>query len=317
MSENIENSNNAEELGKKENNPISVRIDATYKEMFEELVKGKDISKKALLESMILNYVESDQSKKRNSNIDFSHEIALISGSINEILSTFKSMAAKAQDTLGSHKDFYDQQLQNLNIKIQTLENKNSQLEERNKLLEAANNGYNLEKEKLEKVIDETEAKIKLDERENRNLNSKITELLEQINILRRIERENAILRSENQELTNEINKLKSSLEEKFLENESLRRKLDVVNSEISEMMNKETEAIADIELRLKKEVEIEKKSVILQMQIQYNDLQAENIKNLGVINQKSEEINALKRNIEIMEKDIENLQSIIKSKKY
>ncbi len=315
MSENIENSNNSEALDKKENNPISVRIDAAYKEMFEELVKGKDTSKKALLESMILNYVESDQNKKRNSNIDFSYEIALISGSINEILNTFKSMAAKAQDTIGSHKDFYDQQLQNLNVKVQAHESKNSQLEERNKLLEAANNGYNLEKEKLEKLINETEAKIKSDEKENRNLNSKVTELLEQINILRRVERENAILKSENQELTNEINKLKSSVEEKFLENESLRRKLDVVNSEICEHRNKETEAIADMELRLKKEIEIEKKSVILQMQIQYNDLQSENIKNLGIINQKSEEINTLKRNIEIMEKDIENLQGIIKSK--
>lgn len=315
MSENIENSNNSEAVDKKENNPISVRIDAAYKEMFEELVKGKDISKKALLESMILDYVESDQNKKRNSTIDFSYEIALISGSINEILSTFKSMAAKAQDTIGSHKGFYDQQLQNLNVKVQAHESKNSQLEERNKLLEAASNGYNLEKEKLEKLINETEAKIKSDEKENRNLNSKITELLEQINILRRVERENVILRSENQELTNEISKLKSSMEEKFLENESLRRKLDVVNSEICDHKNKETEAIADMELRLKKEIEIEKKSVILQMQIQYNDLQSENIKNLRIINQKSEEINTLKRNIEIMEKDIESLQSIIKSK--
>jgi len=63
-------------------------------------------------------------------------------------------------------------------------------------------------------------------------------------------------------------------------------------------MKIKKAEEFKELELVIRKEAEVDKKMEILKLQLQYNDLQAENIKNLGIINKQLEEITQLKNRL-------------------
>lgn len=299
MNENIEKTDQADVENKKDNNPLSVRVDPYYKEIFEDLIKQKGIPKKVLLETMISSYVESGREDEREANISFVNEINLIAGNFNEIMNIFKAMAAKSQDTIGSQKSFYEQKIKNLETRIQMLETDCSGFEEKNRLLETTCNNLVLEKEKLEKTIYDLNEVDASGEKEISSYIRKNAELLEQINILQKAEKESVLLKGEFEKGKNEIKALKSSLDEKISENEKLHKKISEAEESIMEMKNKKAEEFKELELVIRKEADIDKKMEILKLQLQYNELQAENLKNLGIINKQLEEVTELKLRLE------------------
>jgi len=277
------------------NNPLSVRVDPYYKEVFENLIKQKGVPKKVLLETMISSYVEIGNENERESNISFTNEVNLIACNLNEILSIFKAMTTKSQDTVGSQKSFYEQKTKNLETKVQMLENSNTELFEKNKLLEIAYNGIQLEKEKLEKNARSLDDMEVIGEREISAYIRKNAELLEQINSLQKVEKDNALLKGQLEKIINENKILKTSLEDKIFENDKL-KKIKLHTEELmTEIKNRKKEEFKELELLIRKEADIDKKMEILHLQLQYNTLQAENLKNLEIINRKSEEITMLK----------------------
>ncbi|MEN8907061.1 MAG: hypothetical protein ABF289_13965 [Clostridiales bacterium] len=294
--------NNENELSKtsnkKDNNPLSVRVDPYYKEVFENLIKKKKVPKKVLLETMISSYVDVGNESERESNISFSNEINLIAGNLNEIMSIFKTMTTKSQDTVGSQKSFYEQKIKNLETKLKMFENSNIEISEKFKLLELAYNNINSDKEKLEKKtknLDEIEV---ISERKISVYIRKNAELLEQINSLRKIEKENALLNGKLEKIINENKILKTSLEDKIFESDRLKKIKISMEESMNEIKNRKEEEFKELELLIRKEADIDKKMEILHLQIKYNKLQAENIKNLEIINKKSKEISRLKLKI-------------------
>ena len=298
MNENIEKTDMAEVENKKDNNPLSVRVDPYYKDMFEDLIKQKGIPKKVLMETMISSYIESGHDNEREANISFVNEINLIAGNFNQIMNIFKTMTSKSQDTIGSQKSFYEQKIKNLETKMQMLEVDYKGIEDKNKLLEVAADNFKLEKEKLEKAIHDLNEVDTSSEKEISKYLRKNAELLEQINGLQKVEKESVLQKGEFEKSKNEIKLLKSALDDKINENEKLHKKISNAEESITEMKIKKAEEFKELELVIRKEAEVDKKMEILKLQLQYNDLQAENIKNLGIINKQLEEITQLKNRL-------------------
>lgn len=280
------------------NNPLSVRVDTQYKDIFNNLIKEKGISKKQLMESMIFSYLQDDTKKSREENISFSNEISLISNSLNDIFSIFKTVSAKSQDTIGSMKDFHEQEIKNLKTRIETFEISLSQAEEKNRTIEVANNSYAMEKESLLKTIDECKQKITYDEAEISKVNKKNQELLEQINTLRLIEKTNHTLSAENEKLNSDISSYSNVLKDKNFEIEALSKKIQYMEETIKEFKEHKSDEIKEIEQKILKEADLDKKMELLQMQSRINELQVENAKSIGIINQKAEEILILKNEL-------------------
>lgn len=299
MNVNIEKNDQADVENKKDNNPLSVRVDPYYKDIFEDLIKQKGIPKKVLMETMISSYVESGREDEREANISFVNEINLIAGNFNEIMNIFKTMATKSQDTIGSQKSFYEQKIKNLETNMQMLETEYKRIDEKNRLLEVTGINLKLENEKLEKAIHDLNEVDTSSEREISAYLRKNAELLEQINSLQKVEKESVILKGEFEKGKNEIKVLKSSLEDKISENEKLYKKISNAEESIMEMKNKKAEEFKELELVIRKDAEVDKKMEILKLQLQYNELQAENLKNLGTINKQLEEITGLKIRLE------------------
>jgi len=295
MDDNNEKHNNIVEENKKDNNPLSVRVDPYYKEMFEELIKHKGIPKKTLLEAMISSYIESSREDGRESNISFVNEINLIAGNFNEIMNVFKTMATKSQDTIGSQKSFYEQKIKNQDAAIQTLENNVAALESKVKVLELDNNSNRADKEKLEKVIQNLNDADISSEKDLTVYIKKNAELLEKLSTLQNQEKDNIILKAEIEKARTEAKELKSSLGDITYENKKLLKKISNFDEEMIEIKNKKADEFREFENVTRKQADVDKKLEILNLQLQYNGLQAENLKNLGIINKQVEEINELK----------------------
>lgn len=298
MDENNEKSQNSDDLIINNNNPLSVRVDNQYKEIFNILIKEKGFSKKQLLENMITSYAQNDTQKHREENINFANEINLISSSLNDILNVFTTITVKSQDTIGSIKSFYEQKFENMKVEIETLKNNLSVLQEKNNILELANNGLSLEKEKLMSTIEEFQQKDAANKSEINTLNKRNLELLEQINVLRSTETENHVLKSETDKLSEEIDRLNKILKDKDFENDLLNKKVTRLHEDINEINNKRAEELKEFESKIRLDAELNKKAELIKLQSDYNELQIKNIENLGKINKMQEEIFLLKTNV-------------------
>lgn len=298
MDENNEKTQDSDELKMNNNNPLSVRVDNQYKEIFNILIKEKGLSKKQLLENMITSYAQNDAQKHREENINFTNEINLISSSLDDILNVFTTITVKSQDTMGSIKSFYEQKFQNMNIEIETLKNNLSGLQEKNSVLELANNGLSLEKEKLMSTIEEFQQKDVSCKNEINSLNKRNLELLEQINVLRSTETENHVLKSETDKLSKETDRLNKILNDKEFENDLLNKKVTRLHDDINELKSKKTEELKEFESKIKLDAELDKKAELIKLQSDYNELQIKNIENLGKINKMQEEIFLLKTKV-------------------
>lgn len=299
MDENNEKNSNFTEESKKDNNPLSVRVDPYYKEMFEELIKQKGIPKKTLLEAMISSYVESSRDNERESNISFANEINLIAGNFSEIMNVFKAMAIKSQDTIATQKSFYEQKLKNQDATIQMLENNGVLLEKKIKELGLENNNNKADREKLEKAIQDINAAGTSNEKDVAVYIKKNADLLEKLSILQNQERDNVILKSEIEKAKTETKALKASLEDITYENKKLLKKISDMDESMIEMKNKKADEMKEFEAVIRKQAEVDKKLEVLNLQLKYNELQAENLKNLGIMNKQAEEITELKIRLE------------------
>lgn len=299
MDDNNEKNRNITEESKKDNNPLSVRVDPYYKEKFEELIKQKGIPKKALIEAMISSYIETEREGERESNISFANEINLLAGNFNEIMNVFKAMAAKSQDTIGTQKSFYEQKLKNQDVTIQMLENSSISLEKKVKELELENNSNKSYREKLEKTIHDLDTAGASNEKDVAVYVKKNADLLEKLSILQNQERDNVILKTEIEKAKVETKAMKSSLEDVTYENKKLLKKISDMNESITEMKNKKADELKEFEAVIRKQAEVDKKLEVLKVQLQYNELQAENLKNLRTINKQAEEITQLRVRLE------------------
>lgn len=297
MDDNNEKNSIVEE-NKKDSNPLSVRVDPYYKEMFEDLIRQKGVPKKTLLESMISSYIESNHGDERESNISFVNEINLIAGNFNEILNIFKTMAAKSQDTVGSQKSFYEQKSKNQEATIQKLEMNVNSLELTVKELELENNSLKLEKDKLERTIQGLNLSENSNEKDLAVYIRKNANLLEKISVLQNQEKDNVILKAEIEKANAETKMLKASIEELSYENKRLLKKVSDSDESIIEMKNNKAKEFKELEAVITKQAEVDKKLEVLKLQHQYNELQVENIKNLGTINKQSEQIAELKNKL-------------------
>lgn len=288
-----------DENSKKDNNPLSVRVDPHYKEVFEDLIKKKNVPKKTLLEAMITSYVDNGLEDERESNISFANEINLIAGNFNEIMNTFKTMATKSQDTIASQKSFFEQKIKNIETRLQMFENDNTALKERNNLLELLNNNHKIDKEKLEKSINDLNELDTSCEKEISVYIRKNAELLEQINILQKEEKVNVLQKTEIENAKKEIKVLRDSLEDKDNQIAKLRKNISDLQESISEGKNKKADEFKEFEVLIRREADVDKKLEILKMQQQYNELQAECLRNLTIINKKTEDIADLKLKLE------------------
>lgn len=298
MDENNEKAQNSDDLIINNNNPLSVRVDNQYKEIFNILIKEKGFSKKQLLENMITSYAQNDTQKHREENINFTNEINLISSSLDDVLNVFNTITVKSQDTIGSIKSFYEQKFENMKVEIETLKNNLSVLQEKNNILELANNGLSLEKEKLMSTIEEFQQKDAASKSEINTLNKRNLDLLEQINVLRSTETENHVLRSETDKLSKEIDRLNKILKDKDFENDLLNKKVTRLHEDINEINNKRTEELKEFESKIRLDAELDKKAELIKLQSDYNELQIKNIENLGKINKMQEEIFCLKSKV-------------------
>ncbi|EGD47517.1 hypothetical protein Cpap_1708 [Ruminiclostridium papyrosolvens DSM 2782] len=298
MNENNEKVQNSDDLIINNNNPLSVRVDNQYKEIFNILIKEKGFTKKQLLENMITSYAQNDTQKHREENINFANEINLISSSLNDILNVFTTITVKSQDTIGSIKSFYEQKFENMKVEIETLKNNLSVLQEKNNILELANNGLSLEKEKLMSTIEEFQQKDAASKNEINSLNKRNLDLLEQINVLRSTETENHVLKSETDKLSKEIDRLNKILKDKDFENDLLNKKVTQLHEDLNELNNKRTEELKEFESKIKLDAELNKKAELIKLQSDYNELQIKNIENLGKINKMQEEIFCLKSKV-------------------
>ena len=204
-------------------------------------------------------------------------------------------MAIKSQDTIGSQKSFYEQKNRNADTAIQILEDKIAILEEKNKSLEIENDSNKANREKLKKAIRELSESGNSSEKEISGYIRKNAELLEKINILQKEEKDNMMLRADFDTTKDELKMLRSSLKDKNYENEKLSKKIKDLEESMIEAKTKRADEFKELELLIKKELEVDKKMEMLRMQLQFNELQSENLKNLGVINKQSEEIAELK----------------------
>jgi phage host-nuclease inhibitor protein Gam len=295
------------EIEDKKETPLSVRVDSYYKDMFLELSEQPGYNRKRLLESMISSYIRKAKDENRHNNLNLEHEISLISGSLDDILRVFKTVSVKAQDTIGSNRSFYEQQIENLKKNIEALELKIQGIEEERKRLLLQNK--------------DMELNIRDTGEENRKLSGKITNLQEELTKskdayaavlnevynLRRIDGENVRLVSENKELLGQIEKSKDIINKKEKnaerqnydyemlelkknqEIEFLKGEIEAFKNQIANMRKNKDDELKEAEKLIRKEVELKKEAEILQLRQEYNNLQMQYIKDIGVVKSNKE----------------------------
>lgn len=304
------------EENKKKDNPLSVRVDSDLKEKFDALTEGKGLTKKTMMEHLILSYIKQEEDNEREDVLHFKSEVNLISTSLNDILSIIEKMVSKSQNTVISQKENYEQQIKNLNNQLNTYKEKIEELENKYDLFEAAQEGYEAKKVEMDEEIHNLQQKLNEERKYCDEANHKHRVLLEQLNDLRGIERQNESLNNDRKELNQEKKKLENSIKGKEDEINSLVRRLQLVSEEKDNTIkileqrleafnhsliekNKFLEQEKDeIESNIRKELELEAKETQLQFQTQYNELQIKNMENMKLILEKDTIIQELRKEL-------------------
>jgi predicted RNase H-like nuclease (RuvC/YqgF family) len=286
----------------KKETPLSVRVDSYYKDLFLELSEQPGYNRKRLLENMISSYIRKGRAEERQNSLNLENEISLISGSLDDILKVFKTISIKAQDTISSNKGLHDQQIENMKKNIGALEIKIQGLEEERKDLKLQNK--------------ELQLNIKDTSEENKRLNDKFTYLYEEftktkdahgvvlneVYNLRRIEGENFKIVSENKELLANIEDLKRIINRKEKDTEKLRyeyemlelkrnkeiellkAQIDGLSGQIADAQKSKQNEFKELEVMIRKEIELKYEKEILELKRGFNDLQMKYIKDIGAL---------------------------------
>jgi DNA repair exonuclease SbcCD ATPase subunit len=286
----------------KKETPLSVRVDAYYKDLFLELSEQPGYNRKRLLENMISTYISKGREESRQSNLNLEHEISLIAGSLEDILKNFKIISMKAQDTIGSNKNLHLQQMENLKRDMETLEVKLEGLEKEGKELKLNNKELQLNiKNVMEENIKLKEKTVLL-QKEEKDAKDAHAAILNEVYNLRRIEGENIKLLSQNKELSAKIEDLRKTIGKKDKEMEklsydyemfelkkskeinSLQSEIDSLSNKISNLKNNSQDEHKKSEALIRRELQLQKEAEILELKHKYNDLQMKYIEDIGIL---------------------------------
>lgn len=231
--------------------PLPIRATSHYKDEFRKL-SSKFSSQKLFFEALIDYYIAGETEKNREKKISFEDEIGLISYNLEKILTTFKNIATKSQDTIGSVESNYEQKLKNLNSDIETanlkynnLLKENLALKEKADLLSEANKGYSTQSEKQLENIHLLEEKIK-------DIKSKNSDLMDELHELRNIEKQNIILTNEKSDLMKKIKDGNTEIESIInLKDSEIQRLAKLVDIQKSDLANS-SEKISQLNLEIK-----------------------------------------------------------------
>ncbi|MBL4934846.1 hypothetical protein JK636_03640 [Clostridium sp. YIM B02515] len=290
---------NNETQDNKKDSPLSVRVEQYYKELFLELSEKPGYNRKRLLENMISTYISKEREDNRQSNLNLEHEISLISSSLNDILGVFKTISTKAQDTIGSDRSFYEQQIENYKKEIESYKMKFESEEVQIKELKLQNNELELVINKLNEENKKLEDKNKYLQQDADKAKDAHAAVLKDVYSLRGLEVENLRRTAENKELSAQIEAIKAIVNDKEKEIEKLKynynaledksdKKSELLEMQIEEMakqidrMRKDKEAdIKELEELLRKEFQVRKETEILELKSEYNKLQLRYIKDM------------------------------------
>lgn len=323
MSGEIDN-NNEENMLKddsKKEHPLSVRVGHYYKDIFNELSNRPGYNKKNLLETMIYQYVKREEATDRRNYLNLDHEISLITQSLDDVLRIFKTLSVKAQDTIGSNKTYYEQQVENLNTKIKTMENQVLSAEDEKNRLDVQSKSIELKYDKLSDEKKKLEEKLEKLEVELRDTKEEKSKVLNEVYNLRNIQGENIELNSKNSKLLEEIERIKDIVHKADKQIADLKDNLET----LEKRKQNEIETLA---LKNKNEVDaLENKLTLLNdqlrnIQVENNDLNSkkdkllEDLENLkGIVHESDKQITNLKDSLETLEKKKQNEVDALQSK--
>jgi len=130
-----------------------VRPDDYLLEKFKDIAKEKDISQSEMFNRIFYYYLNGDREKKQEQALNLDSEINLISKDMENMLSHFKNMASKAQDTLISLRSNTEQTEKNLLLDIDTAAKKEEEYKKRNDELELFNSTFSKIKDDLSEQV--------------------------------------------------------------------------------------------------------------------------------------------------------------------
>jgi chromosome segregation ATPase len=296
----VELKNEIESEDNKKETPLSVRVDSYYKDLFLEYSEQPGFSRKRLMENMISTYISRGKEENRQSNLNLEHEISLIAGSLEDILKTFKTISAKAQDTIGSNKNLHHQQMENLRKNQETLELKLEGFEKEGKELKLHNKELQLNIKNLEEENVKLKDRTVLLQREAKEAKEAHAAILNEVYTLRRIDGENIKLLAQNKELSAKIEELNKIIDRKHKdaeelsydyemlelkkskEIEKLQSEVEGLSNQIKATQNDRHEELKELETMIRREIQLQKEAEILELKLKYNDLQMKYIEDIG-----------------------------------
>lgn len=261
-----------------------IRPDDYVENRFKEMASERGCSQTEMFESIFWAYLRKEREDQKNNAIDYSSEINLIANGLNNILTHFKSITDKAQETIINISSSAEQKEKNFLLEIETLNGKIEELRNRNKELENNNNIFTDVKNDLEGKIVDNKLLLEGREKEVYDLKSSIAE--KDIHIknledsIKLMKKENASLQKDNDSLCEDINIKESKIKNLETVNVSLQ-------STVSNIDTLKKSELSAMEAQYKSEIsaiESQYKSVVINLENKINtfdDDKKKEIKNL------------------------------------
>lgn len=312
----MENNNNLHEGSKQQDAAFQVRIDEYWINKFDDLLQetyrgsAPKGAKKVMLESILAYYMDGKKKEDDEKTLAFNSDIRLISENLNTILSTIKSMTRKAQNTVASEKNLAAQTIENLERDLERKKIRIEALENRNAELENTNNVFNAVKESMENRIIELELTLK-NEREGhsqalqsanndiKDLKLQYGDLLKENKALKQFEDENSKLKEKLESEKTSVKVLNESMLIKDNKITDLENKINELHAEVKSVQSNKNKDIDDMKKILEEKLSVEKEKAVIAVEKEFNKLQVELIKVMGIINAKDSEIDRLNKELE------------------
>lgn len=251
-----------------------VRPDDFTTDKFKELAKENDISQTEMFKRIFYRYLSDIRKEKQQEALSLDGEINNIAIYLDNMLSEFKKIAEKAQNTVISTKSNAEQTIKNLTLDVDTLNKKLTELEKRNQELELSNSTYTEVKNSLENNITELKKLIESINKEKDHLkteliakNKKLSDLEE--NYKRTVDSymsENKALAGTVNNLRNELDTYHNKIKNLEISNSSLddtiKNLQNLKKSEIDAIEEKYKLQIQDLEIKLRNSKENKDKEI-------------------------------------------------------
>lgn len=174
MSEDMKNDTEGTEKKKQKPGLNAVRPRDYVEIKFKELAKDNNLSQTEMFEHMFWAFTRQERENEQEDALSLDSEVRLISENLNSILLHFKSIAAKAQDTLIAERTNAIQAQKNQEISIDTLEKQITEITKRNNELEQSNSAFTTIKEGLERQVWELKEQLNKNNLEFKEIKEKV-----------------------------------------------------------------------------------------------------------------------------------------------